>query len=70
LPLVKERRVNLVLVAYVAHWHVLNQMLSQDVHFLFRGEVASGSFHFGLHVEPTLYRISAAFSFPPEAKQD
>mgnify|MGYP007072815659 CR=1 FL=1 len=27
-----------------------------------------GSFHFGLHVEPSLYRISAAFPFPSGAK--
>jgi hypothetical protein len=43
-------------------------MFSQDVHFLFRGEVTSGSFHFGLHSEPTLYRISATFPFPSEAR--
>jgi hypothetical protein len=53
-PLVKERLLHLVLGAHNAHRHTLNQMFSQDVHFLFRGEVASGSFHFGLHGEPTL----------------
>jgi hypothetical protein len=44
-----------------------DQMFSQDVHLLFGGEVTSGSFHFGLHREPTLYRISADFPFPSEA---
>jgi hypothetical protein len=67
LPLVKERWVNLVLVAHVTHRHVLDQMFSQDVHLLFGGEVTSGSFHFGLHSEPTLYRSSADFPFPSEA---
>ncbi|MFV0417028.1 MAG: hypothetical protein ACK5NG_11770, partial [Chthoniobacterales bacterium] len=62
-------RLNLVLVAHVAHRHVLDQMFSQDAHFLLWVEVTSGSFHFGLHVEPTLYRISAAFPFSSGAKQ-
>jgi hypothetical protein len=46
---------------------VLDQMFSQDAHLLFGGEVTSGSFHFGLHSEPTIYRISADFPFPSKA---
>ena len=52
LPLIKERRLDLVRVAHIAHLHTLDEMFSQDVHFLFRGEVTSGSFRFGLHGEP------------------
>jgi hypothetical protein len=46
---------------------VLDWMFSQDAHLLLGGEVTSGSFRFGLHREPTLYCISADFSFPSEA---
>lgn len=49
-PVVNEHRLNLVLVAHVARRQELNQMLLQNIHFLFRAEVTSGSFPFGLHL--------------------
>jgi hypothetical protein len=41
LPLVKERLVNVVLVAHAAHRHVLDQIFSQYAHLLFGGAVTN-----------------------------
>lgn len=49
LPLVKERRRDAVLVAEVADGCALDEVLAQDVHFLFGAVVAAGCLHVGLH---------------------
>ena len=49
LPLVKECRRDAVLVAEVADGCALDKVLARDVHFLFRGVVATGCFHCRAH---------------------
>lgn len=66
----EKRGVNVMLVAHIAYRHSFHNVFVQDVDFLFPGEVTTGSFHLGLHFEPTLYLFSAAFPFPSEAKQE
>jgi len=45
LPLVKQRRVQLVLVAQIRNRHVFDEVFAQDGHFLLRGELSASVFH-------------------------
>jgi len=61
-PVVNEHQLNLVLVAHVARRQEHNQMLLQNIHFLFRAEVTLGSFPFELPLKAQALPHLSSFS--------
>jgi hypothetical protein len=57
----------LMLVAEIRNRHVLDEVFTQDGHFLLRGEMSAGLFHWGSLSDAPLSSPGPTFPIPSEA---